>query len=70
MNLGVPKYMVVWKRNQRFGAKTCVMVIMMIVAAEKYPYRKRKKKRKKEKRKKEKRKKEKRKKEKKRKKNN
>ena len=35
MNLGVPKYMVVWKRNQRYGAKTCGAAA---VVAEKYPY--------------------------------
>ena len=35
LNLGLPKSIIVWKRNQRFGAKTCVIA----VAAEKYPYR-------------------------------
>ena len=37
LNLGVPKYMVVWARHEGFGAKTCVIMILAVVV-EKYPY--------------------------------
>jgi hypothetical protein len=40
MNLGVPKYMVVWKQNQCVGANSCIMmsIVMMLIVVPKYSY--------------------------------